>query len=90
MSETIVPADPVTVGPHLVNVALNLAGLYTLYLDVGGTAYEVLTLGTAPHDLVVACAPTPTRDLNWCIKVLPDYLKDGKQLAIYGVEATAA
>ena len=90
MSEAIIPADSITVGPHLVNVIRHLAGDYTLYLDVGGAAYEVLTLGTAPHDIVVSDTPTRTCDLNWCIKVLPDYLKQGQKFCIYGVVPTPA
>ena len=90
MSERIICPNPVLVGPDLVAVVLDLAGRYTLYLDVGGTAQEVKGVSSTTHCLVVSETPTPTVYLDYSIKVVPNYFQNGKQFCIYGVHPARA
>lgn len=89
MSERSIPTESMRVRPKFIDVVRYLRGLYTLYLDVGGTAKEVLGVDPASNVLVVSGTPTSTRDMNACIEVLADGLQNGEQLRIYGVETTA-
>ena len=90
MGEAIVATETIDVGPDLVAVVMDFAGRYTLYLDVGGSAQEVLAVGAATHTLVMVEAPVRTIELDWHIKVTPNYFQHGKKLSIYCVLTTPA
>ena len=90
MSESSVTSHSVTIRPNLVHIVLDLMRLHTLYLDVHGSAYEVLGVSTTTDDVIIRRTPTPTRYINWDIKLLSNDRKHLQEYDIYCVKTTAA
>ena len=90
MNPRRINAQSMLVGPYGVDVIRNLLRFYTCYLDVGGTTYQVLTVGPAPNEIIVARTATPTGHDYWPMKVITDYIQDYEQLCIYCVEPASA
>jgi len=89
MREAIVPTQTVLVGPQAFDIVRHLRGRYVLYLDVCGTAQEVLGFGPAANTLVVSGTATRAGHFDWGIEVLAHGFKNSEKLCIDGIEATA-
>ena len=90
MAEGFISTDAKSVWPDALNVVLDLIGSYTLYLDVGGAAKEVLRFSSTTNGLVMVLASSPAGDLDWDAEVVAYGFKNGEQLHIYGIKITPA
>ncbi len=86
--ESVVPSKAQFVGPHLVDIVLNFDWLNPLYLDVGGTSYQVLGVLSTTHLSISAFATTPIADLYGATEVLADGVQYNQKLTVYRVKST--